>query len=424
MRYGSGMDRLQNGTFRTLIRFGAGKRRRIRITTKDETEAKRRELQIAEISRLLARACVPWDVATDVLDLVGQGQAVTANEIVEAHMAGLTASKPVVATESKEIRSMNDLARAWMTGELAKKYPDCKAARQTKRSGDDENNWKYIGKTIGLISVKRFTLEDAELAMRKLPEGRTSSTRRRYALLMTKLLRLAVYPLKLIKFSPVPPGFLPARNKVKAKSWLYPDDDRQLLACTRIPIDSRVLYGFLGREGMRCGEALSLQYHDFGLTAGKTGVVMLDKNKTDTPRTWALTPGTAAAIRRLKDLTKAGPDDYPFRHLETAHVADDFRGHLKLAEIDRPEMHEQNENRLRMRLHDLRSTFVTISLANGKTETWVRDRSGHKSSEQINTYRQAARMAEELELGAFAPLDQAIDWKHEAPAVAAPLAAE
>src|SRR5882672_3426670 len=63
---------------------------------------------------------------------------------------------------------------------------------------------------------------------------------------------------------------------------------------------------------------------------------------------------------------------------------------------------------MRLRAHDLRGTFVTLSLANGKTETWVMDRTGHQSSGMVNEYRQAARSAAELNLGPLAPLDEAI----------------
>ena len=31
--------------------------------------------------------------------------------------------------------------------------------------------------------------------------------------------------------------------------------------------------------------------------------------------------------------------------------------------------------------------FVTISLANGRTEAWIADRTGHRSSQMINAYR-------------------------------------
>jgi integrase len=61
-----------------------------------------------------------------------------------------------------------------------------------------------------------------------------------------------------------------------------------------------------------------------------------------------------------------------------------------------------------LRAHDLRASFVTIALANGKTETWVADRTGHRSSQMIARYRRQARTAAELGLGAWTPLDAAI----------------
>jgi hypothetical protein len=59
-------------------------------------------------------------------------------------------------------------------------------------------------------------------------------------------------------------------------------------------------------------------------------------------------------------------------------------------------------------VHDLRGTFVTLSLANGKTETWVADRTGHSSSVMINRYRRAARTAAELGSGELKPLHLAV----------------
>jgi hypothetical protein len=69
---------------------------------------------------------------------------------------------------------------------------------------------------------------------------------------------------------------------------------------------------------------------------------------------------------------------------------------------------ERGPNRLPIRHRDLRATFVTTSLANGKTETWVADRTGHKSSTMINRYRRRARTHRELGLGPLAPLVAAI----------------
>jgi hypothetical protein len=94
---------------------------------------------------------------------------------------------------------------------------------------------------------------------------------------------------------------------------------------------------------------------------------------------------------------------------EGVHHATVFRKvYLKAAKIERPELFERGKNRLPVRVHDLRATFVTLALANGRTESWVSDRTGHKSTLMISRYRRTARQAEELGLGALAPLDEAI----------------
>ncbi|AUX48487.1 uncharacterized protein SOCE26_100250 [Sorangium cellulosum] len=59
---------------------------------------------------------------------------------------------------------------------------------------------------------------------------------------------------------------------------------------------------------------------------------------------------------------------------------------------------------MNIRLHDTRATFITIKLANGRTETWISDRTGHRSSNQLHNYKRAARKVAELGLGDFAPL--------------------
>jgi hypothetical protein len=61
-----------------------------------------------------------------------------------------------------------------------------------------------------------------------------------------------------------------------------------------------------------------------------------------------------------------------------------------------------------VRVHDLRGTFVTISLANGKSEAWIGGRTGHRSSQMIARYKRNARTFEELQQGELTPLDQAI----------------
>jgi Phage integrase family len=150
------------------------------------------------------------------------------------------------------------------------------------------------------------------------------------------------------------------------------------------------------------------------------GAVKLDENKTNDPRAWALGPDVVRGLRAFIALREAAagaplPRSTPLFMDETGerirgegNHAKRFRAHLKAAGIDRPELFERSAARMRIRLHDTRATFVTLSLANGKTETWVADRTGHKSSAMINRYRRAARTAAELGLGPLRPLDEVI----------------
>jgi integrase len=54
---------------------------------------------------------------------------------------------------------------------------------------------------------------------------------------------------------------------------------------------------------------------------------------------------------------------------------------------------QKTATRRPIRIHDLRATVVTLALAAGKTETRVADRTGHRSSNQINNFRRTARTA-------------------------------
>lgn len=142
----------------------------------------------------------------------------------------------------------------------------------------------------------------------------------------------------------------------------------------------------------------------------------LDENKTDDPRAWALSPGVVRALRAWRALRAAegapvGPDDPVFVLREDGRKYDAaklFREHLCAAGIDRAELFEHSAARMQIRRHDLRATFVTLNLAAGRTEAWIADRTGHKSSAMINRYRRAARTAAELALGELRPLIEAI----------------
>ena len=189
-------------------------------------------------------------------------------------------------------------------------------------------------------------------------------TRRHYAQLINRVLALAVYPCRHIAANPLPRGFMPKVGKPPAYPFLYPDEDRKLMAQTTVPLAYRVLYGFLAREGMRVSEALGLQFSHLDL---ERGAVSLDKNKTDDPRTWALDPGVVEALR---DWKRRHPDDEPGDHLfreiwKPYLLPEILRDHLKVAGVTRAELFERSAARRPIRVHDLRATMITTWLAAG-----------------------------------------------------------
>ncbi len=324
--------------------------------------------------------------------------------------------------EGPKMPTFGEFAERWTSGELARKHPD---HIKVKDSRQDANRLEKIcaitfGLTmIGQIPLDRFLLDHAEAVMAGLPEEvKRSATRRHYAQLVHRVMQLAVYPCRVVSANPLPKGFLPKIGRPPAYPYLYPAEDARLARNVTTPLCLRVLWGFLTREGCREGEAFGLRVRDFNL---EVGTVSLDENKTDDPRTWALDPGTARALSTWVEIRNADPahqtakrDDYLFIDenggpLTGDHrLAEVLRAALLDAGVIRSELHQDGVNRRKLRVHDLRATFVTLALAHGKTETWVADRTGHRSSQMINRYRRQARAAHELGLGSLLPLNAAI----------------
>jgi hypothetical protein len=199
----------------------------------------------------------------------------------------------------------------------------------------------------------RFTLDHADHAMSRLPAHLEPGSRRNIAIVIHRLLALAAYPARIIAHNPLPRGWIPKIENNKAKGYLYPDEDQRLLRSQMVPLCFRVYYGFLTREGMRADEAGTLEWSDVDLDRG---AVVLDENKTDDPRAWALSPDVVRALRAYRELWPdnrrvfVGPKGDP---LPGCHGAERFRDHLQRAGVDRPELFETTESRLNIRLPPL-----------------------------------------------------------------------
>lgn len=344
-------------------------------------------------------------------DTVELAAMLTVLEELRTGKARPIAEPAPAAKPAATVDTVASIAGRWTSGELSRLYPDHVPTR--KSFGPIRGIIaKHITPHVGDVPIVDFALDHAEKVL-AAHHGEASS-RGQIVSLLRRILGIAVYPLRLIKASPIPRDLLGRRKGGKALAYLYPDEDRKLLGCEEVPLALRIYYGWQAREGTRSTEAEAMMWRDLDLDRG---AVTLDHNKTLDPRAWALSPDVVRALRVWRRLCEkrglVSDDDLVFvgvrvDHLPIKERAAKFRRQLKRAGITRAELYERTAARRPIRAHDLRATFVTIALANGKTEAWISDRTGHKGSDMINRYRRAARTVAELGLGDLAPLDEAI----------------
>jgi len=399
------------GSGRYFGRFTTTRRRKaIRLfACANLGEARERtEFIAAELQRLREAGCE--EHAPQLFKLAARADARQLTRIrrsVDAIIAGDVEPAPAQPTLSDRGLTFREFAEQWTSGDLHKLHPD--HVKRKKTAEDDVYRLQaHVYPVVENVLLRSFTVEHAELVMRSLDAALSAGSRRQVAQLLHRVLSLAVYPARIIGASPIPAGFLPKLEAGKAQAWLYPEEEAQLLACADVPLIYRVLYGLLAREGMRRDEALRLAWVDIDL---EHGTVTLDQNKTNDPRVWRLGADVVRALARWRQLQKKGTKlvfDHAHMSIDSDHLAAELRRHLSQIEGIRPVLFQRTSNRAPLRAHDLRATFVTLALASGKTETWVCDRTGHRSSNMLNKYRRAARTAEELGLGWLKPMDEVI----------------
>ena len=351
------------------------------------------------------------------------GPNATPREVLEGHRAILRDWDRIVAAFEEERakvaaeKSTADgptfasVAKDWTSGALAKKYPDHVGKKRS--AADDAGRLRHVLDVLGPMAVSTITLDDLDRAMRGLPAHLSPATRRQVAQAASKVLGLAVYPLKLRASNPVPRGWLPrvSRADQRKQAMPYPDEHDRFLGSSSAPV-LRLFAGFVAREGMRHEEAEGLTWDDLDLVRG---LVQLAQNKTDEPRGWAMRPGVVRALKHwhaLRGKPKTGlvftlDDGAPLRLRAAA-----YRAELLRVGLDREELHKGDGKTTKPTgLHALRALFVTEALMRGETERWVSDRTGHKSSTMISTYQRRARSwAAAGKVTPLADLDVALGW--------------
>jgi integrase len=369
----------------------------------NETEAGARCKALASMAARLRRA----GHTAEIEQLMTMGAAARAGRPWEAVRVAVDTLCAGQAREKSACPTFGEFAKEWTDGALSKKHPD--HVREKRSATRDEELLRlHVLPHVADVRLDDFQLHNAEIVMANLSGKLSPGTRRHVAQVMSRLMNLAVYPGKWIKASPIPRGWLPRAGDEKAKECLYPDEDRALLACGDIVLLRRMAYGFLTREGMRTDELARLTWGDVDLVHNR---VDLDENKTDKPRSWDMRPDVLVAIQiwRKHFRSKAKTTDRVFVDdegvgLNVDHLATQLRDDLKLrAKIDRPKLFAGSKSRLRMRAHDLRATFITVSLASGRTWEWCQQRTGHGDSMK-QKYRRTAATWIAQQQGDLAPM--------------------
>ena len=403
--------RIFEGRVYARVRFGNDERiePRLRWATPDDVDkAEERSAIIGELCDVLLNAG-----RRDLIKATAKqaADAATPAKLETVRRAVFAIAKARDARADK-MATFKDVAEDWVSGELRKKYPDqvrYKADFHIERA----RLRRYIYPHIKDVPIVAFECDHADLVMSKLPPRRVKAagTRRHVAQIMYRVMNLAVVPLKLIKQNPIPRGWLPRIESRKHYTCLFPSEERTFLACKDIEEAFRLFIGLLDREGMRVSELADSEWWQWNLEQGSFTAT---KTKTGDPRMWALRPDSARAMRIWHERhgkTKERPfiDVVPDTKAKL-WLASKLREGLKMAGVTRKELFDSTEHTGKLRAHDMRATFVTISLAEGKPETWIRDRTAHKTLTMIDRYRRTARQFEELNVGSLCDLVEGLGW--------------
>ncbi len=288
----------------------------------------------------------------------------------------------------------------WTSGELARRYPD-HIEEKASVQDDIERLEKHVYPHVENVPVAAFTRADADRVMSKLSPALKRATRWQVAQVMNRVLNLAEFD-GIIEHSPLPRGWLPKqpRSDSIAKESLLPSEEAKLLRGrgaageTVVPLEYRVLYAFMDREGMRKGEARGLARGDINTDKW---IVSLDENKTDRPRSWVLAPDVARMLARwLKISPDAKATDPIFTGIQWEQLAAVYRSHCGAVGIDRARLYQRKANKLQLRAHDMRAFFTTAAMFAGRDALWITDRTGHTSLGMLRTYERDVRRWREL----------------------------
>jgi integrase len=409
------------GGHRERVRLGEGKRDWVTIPVTSLDTANDRFARL----RLMVAALVESGKQAEAPGIVADAALVANNPKA---FAGIERAVRDLCTTVQgaldKPMTMFELCHLYTSGELQRRYPrhvDKKGKLDATREWERRrlallcNARNERGRAFGDLAVATVTKADADRAMQALPDTASGTWRRAHSQPLSHVLDIACVHMGLIPGNPLPRGWTDSGNMPAMTAFLYPKEEAKLAGCPKVDIDDRVMWGVQVREGLRPGGVAgggvkALRWDEIDLEMG----TISHKHKTKYHRMWPL---DAAVVRVLTWWKKYRPDpEFVFPHVartEWVDTARNFRDALLAADVDRAALHcERSSSRRPIRAHDLRTTFVTVSFADHRSEAWISARTGHTTATQLARYKRVAETLESLNLGWFAPLDEVLGVGH------------
>lgn len=332
----------------------------------------------------------------------GRNRAVTfaTREHAEAWQKKLDAVGPAVALALLEEPA--DVVRATVTDVVRYHIEHLTDVTRGTRSDYETYLRRRIAPTIGRMPAALLGVEDVERWVQQMSrEGLSAKTIKNHHSLLSAALKRAVRRGEILRN--VAEGVrLPKADHMQVEMvTLTPAELLRLVELT--PDYWRPLVILLAGTGMRFGEATALQVGDIDLDAGTARIRRAWKH-TDgnghelgppksrmSRRTLALL-GVTEVIRPLCEGRKAG--EFVIVNKSGGPVRRSyFHGDVWQPLVER----FAAENGKRPRIHDLRHSFASAKIAEGKSMAWLQRQLGHESIDTTNrtyTHLQTADLAQ------------------------------
>ena len=338
-----------------------------------------------------------------------------------------TPRNPTTATTVRELMT------AWTTGDLYQQHGAIFGLKSSMASGKIVE-WtleKHAltlktrschGPELGDLPVKDVNENDIAVVMQRHKGSATTRQHTHKNLKRLFAISIVVCKLRPEGSNPVKPHFRPASDPAKHFNFLYPPELLALLACNTIPLGRRVLYLLAFYWGARKGSLYALIWRciDFihgtvSLTVMKGGKRLESNNDADhgTPVFFVSDPNVIATLAAWRDYCGTPEADcLVIRDLGLRPGHDEakvLREDLMKAGVTREILFSTASNVEPIRFHDGRASFCTWARKAGKSDAWIRERTGHSpSGKMIDRYTRQAQTLADLGYEPFPDVSGAI----------------